>query len=129
VRLVVSMGSPFRDISATHASRLVPMRPEGKPLDEAYALHAWLRQPLEVPTTSIYSRTDGIVHWQSCLEEEGPQRENIEVECSHTGMGFHPAVLEVIADRLGQAEGEWLPYRDRPARPSDGDRDPLRRAS
>ncbi len=110
VRLVITLGTPFRDISATHATRLVPLRPGGKPLHEARELHEWLRQPLEVPTTSIYSRSDGIVHWQSCLEEEGPLRENVEVACSHTGMGFHPQVLEVIADRLGQPEGRWRPF-------------------
>ncbi|MBW2243586.1 MAG: alpha/beta hydrolase [Deltaproteobacteria bacterium] len=126
VRLVVSMGSPFRDISATHATRLVPLRRGSTPLEENRDLQTWLRQPLDVPTTSIYSRTDGIVHWQSCLEEEGPQRENVEVECSHTGMGFHPAVLEVIADRLGQPEGEWHPYGAPPGHPET---DSLRRAS
>ena len=129
VRLVISMGSPFRDISATHASRLVPLRPGGKPLNEAYDLHAWLRLLLDYPAPPIYSRTDGIVHWQSCLEEEGPQRENVEVECSHTGMGFHPAVLEVVADRLGQDEGGWHPYEDRPEEPDDRGGDPLRHAS
>ncbi|MCP3984980.1 MAG: alpha/beta hydrolase [bacterium] len=126
VRLVISMGSPFRDISATHATRLVPLRRGDTPHGENRDLHTWLRQPLDVPTTSIYSRTDGIVHWQSCLEEEGPERENIEVDCSHTGMGFHPTVLEVIADRLGQPEGEWHPYADRPSGPK---RQAHRRAS
>jgi hypothetical protein len=63
-----------------------------------------------VPATSIYSRTDGIVAWRSCLEEEGPLRENVAIACSHTGMGFHPAALEVIADRLAQREGAWAPY-------------------
>jgi hypothetical protein len=64
-----------------------------------------------VPTTSIYSRSDGIVAWRSCLEEEGAQRENVEVACSHTGMGLHPETLAVIADRLAQPEGGWRPYR------------------
>jgi pimeloyl-ACP methyl ester carboxylesterase len=111
VRLVITLGTPFRDISATHAVRLVPIRPGGRPLVEARELRAALRQPVPVPTTSIYSRTDGIVAWQSCLEEEGPTRENVEVACSHTGMGFHPSVLAVIADRLAQPEGQWRPFR------------------
>lgn len=110
VRMVVTMGTPFADISATHAARLIPLRPDGKPLHEAHALRAALRRPLDLPTTSIYSRTDGIVHWQSCLQEEGPLRENVEVRCSHTGMGFHPEVLEVVANRLALREGEWTPY-------------------
>ena len=114
VRIVITLGTPFRDISATHAARLVPLRPGGRPLHEAHELRAWLRRPLPVPTTSIYSRSDGIVAWQSCLEEEGPLRENVEVGCSHTGMGFHPEALAVIADRLAQPEGSWSPYRPQP---------------
>jgi len=111
VRLVISLGTPFRDIAATHAARLVPIRPGGRALRDAHELRAWLRTPLPVPTTSIYSRSDGIVAWRSCLEEPGPERENVEVRCSHTGMGFRPEVLTVIADRLAQPEGAWRPYR------------------
>jgi len=110
VRMVITMGTPFADISATHAARFIPLRPDGKPLHEAHELRAALRRPLEVPTTSIYSRSDGIVHWQGCLQSEGPRRENVEVRCSHTGMGFHPDVLRIVANRLAVPEGEWRPY-------------------
>ncbi|MGH0032587.1 MAG: alpha/beta fold hydrolase [Myxococcota bacterium] len=110
VRMVITMGSPFADISATHAVRFIPLRPEGRPLHESEEIREALRRPLEVPTTSIYSRTDGIVHWQSCLEKPGPGRENVEVTCSHTGMGFHPEVLAVVADRLALPEADWRPY-------------------
>ncbi len=111
VRQVITMGTPFRDISATHAARLVDYRPGGRPLHEAHELRASLRRPLPVPTTSIYSRSDGIVHWQSCLERKGPRSENVEVGCSHTGMGFDPSVLAAVADRLALPEDEWRPYR------------------
>ncbi len=110
VRMVITLASPFRDISATHAVRLVSLRPGGRKLHEAHELREALRRPLPVPSTSIYSRTDGIVHWQSCLEEHGPRRENIEVSCSHTGMGFHRDTLAIVADRLSLPEGEWRPY-------------------
>jgi predicted alpha/beta hydrolase family esterase len=111
VRNVITLASPFRDISATHAARIVPLLSRVGPLHEAHDLRAALRRPLPVPTTSIYSRSDGIVHWQSCLEDDGPTCENVEVSCSHTGMGFHPQALAVIADRLALREGEWRPYR------------------
>ncbi|MBX3592059.1 MAG: alpha/beta hydrolase, partial [Burkholderiaceae bacterium] len=63
-----------------------------------------------VPTTSIFSRTDGVVSWQCCVEKEGPAAENIEVEASHLGMGFNPMVLYAVADRLAQPEGGWQPF-------------------
>jgi pimeloyl-ACP methyl ester carboxylesterase len=110
VRGVITLATPFRDISATHAARLVPIRPGGRSLRDAHDLRAYLRTPVPVPTTSIFSKTDGIVHWQSCLETEGPQRENVEVGSSHTGMGFHAEALAVIADRLAQPDGTWRPY-------------------
>jgi pimeloyl-ACP methyl ester carboxylesterase len=112
VRLVVTLASPFRDVSATHAARFVSIRPGARPLHEAEEVRAHLRRPLPVPTTSIYSRSDGVVAWQGCLEEEGANRENVEVDCSHTGMGFHPDALAVVADRLAQPEGSWRPFRE-----------------
>jgi pimeloyl-ACP methyl ester carboxylesterase len=110
VRVVITLGTPFRDVSASHAARIVALRPNGRPLREAHGLRERLRAPLPVPATSIFSRSDGIVAWQSCVEDEGPQRENVEVRCSHTGMGFHPAALAAIADRLALPEGAWRPY-------------------
>jgi pimeloyl-ACP methyl ester carboxylesterase len=64
-----------------------------------------------VPTTAIFSRTDGICAWQSCMERPGPQAENIEVQgASHCGMGHHPAIVYAVAERLAQKEGEWKPF-------------------
>jgi hypothetical protein len=60
-----------------------------------------------VPSTSIYSRSDGIVAWESCREYESPTSESLEVEASHLGIGHHPVVLLTIADRLAQPEGQW----------------------
>jgi hypothetical protein len=70
-----------------------------------------LREAPPVPTTSIYSRSDGIVAWQCSVEQLGPLAENIEVEASHTGMGVNPLVLHALADRLAQPEGQWHPFR------------------
>ena len=66
--------------------------------------------PLSLPSTSIYSRMDGIVAWQHCIEPESEQSENIRVRSSHLGIGFDPHVLYAIADRLAQPEGEWSPF-------------------
>ena len=69
------------------------------------------RPPLPVPATSIYSKQDGVVAWFTCIDRAGPRRENIEVRGSHTGLGWNPAALVVISDRLAQREGEWRPFR------------------
>ncbi len=57
--------------------------------------------PADVPTTHVYSRTDGVVHWESCVDFSGaPTVENVEVMGSHVGMGLNADVYRVIADRL-----------------------------
>ena len=71
---------------------------------------ARLRTPPPVPTTSIYSRTDGIVAWQCSLNDPSPLTENIEVHASHTGMGLNPLALYAVADRLAQPSGRWQPF-------------------
>jgi hypothetical protein len=63
-----------------------------------------------VPSTAIYSRSDGVVHWTTCLEYEGERAENVEIVGSHSGMAFNPMVVHVIADRLSQPEGGWQPF-------------------
>ncbi len=61
------------------------------------------RIPEEVPTTVVYSKTDGVVHWSSCIDQSGaPNVENIEVMSSHCGMGLNTDVLKIVADRLAR---------------------------
>jgi len=64
-----------------------------------------------VPTTSIMSKTDGIVNWRMSLAPDSEISENIEVSATHMGMGVNPVVLWIIANRLAQAEGQWRPFK------------------
>lgn len=48
--------------------------------------------------TSVYSRSDAIIDWRTCLD---PAAEHVEVHSSHTGMGTDPTVLRIVAERLG----------------------------
>ncbi|NEL55911.1 alpha/beta hydrolase [Modestobacter sp. CPCC 205119] len=110
VRQVITLGSPFRmaSVDQTRVHRA---------FDHYSHLHVERRSlpleggPLPVPSTSVYSRYDGIVHWSCCLETPGPRAENIAVQASHLGLGHHPAVVYAVADRLAQAEGAWQPFR------------------
>jgi len=62
------------------------------------------RIPEEVPATVVYSKTDGVVHWTSCIDRSGAKNvENIEVLSSHCGMGLNTDVLKIVADRLARA--------------------------
>jgi pimeloyl-ACP methyl ester carboxylesterase len=109
VRLVISLGTPFTGHpKATNAWRLYEFL-TGHRIG-APEIHEPLREPPPVPTTSIFSRSDGVVAWQCSLEKQGPRTESIEVEASHLGMGLNPLVFYAIADRLAQPEGAWKPF-------------------
>jgi extradiol dioxygenase family protein len=69
------------------------------------------RNPGEVPTTVVYSKTDGVVHWESCIDRSGARTvENIEVMASHVGMGVNTDVFRVVAERLARAPRPTLPH-------------------
>ena len=70
----------------------------------------WSRLPVDVPMTSVYSRSDGIVPSRTSVLAPRPHAENVEVLGSHLGLGHNPAVLVVVADRLSQPEGAWRPF-------------------
>ncbi len=70
-----------------------------------------LRQPISVPSTAVYSRRDGIVAWQACIEPETALHENVEVRCAHLGFGVDPATLWLVADRLAVPAGRWRRFR------------------
>jgi hypothetical protein len=85
-------------------------------------LHAQARLPtpeqlaraLEVPSTAVYSRWDGIVSWRSCTGPETDLHENVEVRCGHLGFGVDPATLWLIADRLAVPAGARRRFRPPP---------------
>jgi len=110
VRQVVTLGSPFTGpAKASNAWRLYEMLSGERAGDAAVTQR--FRGPLDVPTTSIYSRRDGIVAWPCCIDDATrAQVQNIEVVSTHCGMGHHPAVLYAVADRLAQRDGAWRPF-------------------
>jgi hypothetical protein len=117
VRQVVTIGTPFAGTAEqTHVGWFYRFVNGNKPvLDEA--LQARLRTAPPVPNTSIYSRSDGIVAWQACIQSGNhPRAESIAVDGSHCGLAWNPEVLAIVADRLRQREGHWQPYAGAPAR-------------
>ncbi len=115
VRCVVTLGTPFSGHPrATNAWRFFEMV-SGQSAHDPQLLAA-LREPPSCPTTSIYSRSDGVVAWQCSLNPSAPHTENIEVHASHIGMGMNPLALYVVADRLAQDPRAWRPFDTQGAR-------------
>lgn len=112
VRYVVTLGSPFAgDITATNAKRVYEMV-SGETIEDADMKDIRsLSGDLPVPTSSLYTRSDGIVNWRTCLVRESDTAENIEISlASHIGIGVNAAALWAVADRLAQPEGEFHPF-------------------
>jgi len=104
-RCVITLGTPFAGHPrSTNAWRLYEFLSRQAP--DAATL-ARVREAPPVPTTSIYSKSDGIVAWECSLNADGPLVENICIQASHFGMGANPLALYVIADRLAQDPARW----------------------
>ncbi len=111
VRYVVTLGSPFaNDVRATNATRLYEAL-SGEVVGEDPQFVNAIGGDLPVPTTSIFSRADGVVNWHTCLLRPSATAENVEVYlASHVGLGVNPAVLWAVADRLAQHEGQFSQF-------------------
>jgi hypothetical protein len=110
VRQVVTLATPHKAIDANHAGTMYRMLGgDTSQLTPDMLERIGERPP--VPLTSVYSKADGVVSWQGCLEQPGPGVENVPVQASHLGMPGHTDVMRIVADRLAQPEGCWRPYR------------------
>ena len=120
VRCVITLGSPVSVDAACSQSpnaikalyRLVShrlgasahvMQPRAKDMRE--------RRRLAIPTSCLYSLSDGVVPPQEATIDGDPAlHENIRIAGSHIGLGFNGIVLAVVADRLAQPEDNWKPF-------------------
>jgi pimeloyl-ACP methyl ester carboxylesterase len=111
VRQVISLGSPLTDHPGISKVAVLFEALNGK---DAEVLRKGkfgnIETPPPVPSTSIYTKADGVVAWTGSLQEESDCRENVEVRASHIGLGVNPSVMMVLADRLAQPEGTWTPF-------------------
>ena len=121
VRSIITLGSPvsvdpggsqsppaIKALYRLVSHRLGPaahvMQPRAKTLRE--------RRRLAIPTSCLYSLSDGVVPPQEATIDGDPAlHENIRVPGSHIGLGFNGIVLAIVADRLAQPEGAWRPFR------------------
>jgi pimeloyl-ACP methyl ester carboxylesterase len=112
VKQVITLGSPFAAFggAARFTEEMYETINGQSPSEIAEELIDHVHLPPPVPNTSIYSKLDGIVAWEMSVQTDGAQSENIEVVCSHCGMGFHPHVLYAVADRLAQDLNNWAPF-------------------
>jgi len=105
VEQVVALGSPIGDpfdvhpltMAGVQAARLFNAVRYRHPATVEMRFLRDLKAAPRVPTTSIYSRTDGVVNWKACLR---PDVNSIEVHGSHVGLALNPEVYRILAHLL-----------------------------
>jgi pimeloyl-ACP methyl ester carboxylesterase len=119
IRQVITLGSPFNlphkaaidevEISGPILKLYERLNPgmETDPFVQGDSV--WERPP-PVPSTSIYSESDGIAAWRYCVDPIAPQTENLRISGSHTGMTHNPLVYYALSDRLAQTPQHWKPF-------------------
>ena len=121
VRGVITLGSPVSiDMEGSQSPPLVralyqliahPMGPSAHAMLPRTKRLRERRKP-PVPTTCLYSLSDGVVPPQEAtIEGDRRMHENVRVPGSHVGLGFNAIVMYIVADRLAQPEGQWQPFR------------------
>ncbi len=111
VRQVITLGSPFN--GNMKANWVWPMF-ESATGTQVQSLPAeFLAQMATappVPTTSILSKSDGVVAWRTCVDHTPGDVQNLEVVSSHVGLPTNAAALYLVADRLAQPVDGWKPF-------------------
>ncbi|GAA3962195.1 hypothetical protein GCM10022278_20250 [Allohahella marinimesophila] len=106
VRQVITLGTPViggprYTIVAKFYER------QGHDLDQIEAdIKARYDNPIQVPVKAIYSRRDGVVSWEACIDHWTPDIEHIEVPQAHLGLGFSPSVQRIVSRLLKVSEME-----------------------
>jgi pimeloyl-ACP methyl ester carboxylesterase len=105
VEQVITLGSPLNDPFDIHPLTMAGVRAAhvynvfryGHPASVEMRFLRDLAAPPRVPTTSIYSRSDGVVSWRACLRRDVNA---IEVRGSHVGLALNPEVYRILAHLL-----------------------------
>jgi triacylglycerol lipase len=107
VEQVIALGSPLADwqdlaTMTQHAVGVVRTANEiafGRRLNPEGRFDHDLQLPPAVPTTSIYTRSDEVVNFRSCLRPDIPA---ISVWGSHNGLVFNPEVYRLLGRLLAR---------------------------
>jgi hypothetical protein len=100
VKQLITIGSPFGYIHAPNNAKWVfDLLNKGR--KEMPEFEDQIHVPANLPTLAIYSKSDGIVPWEACMERvEDELHRNLEVVSSHFGMGSNKDVFKVVLERV-----------------------------
>ena len=103
VEQVITFGSPIRGgpkytrVGAAYEARGIDVDEIARMIDQRNAT-----RPIRVPVTAMYTKGDGVVSWESCIDHVTPNARNIEVHTTHLGLGLHHRVYVEVARALAR---------------------------
>ncbi|MFT7042711.1 MAG: hypothetical protein ACJAW7_001469 [Candidatus Azotimanducaceae bacterium] len=102
VSQVITMGSPI--IGGPKYTRVAPLfHGNGMNLDMIeQAVELRDQTPLNLPITNIYSKSDGVVAWEACIDHKSAAVDHFEVASTHLGLGFSADVFRIVARQLAK---------------------------
>ncbi len=111
IRNVITLGSPLSH--APHATNAKFFFELVSGMDsECLSLAKMMKPHKDVPVTSLFTKNDGIVGWETSANFEHPKAEAVEIlGTSHLGIVAHPGSFYLIANRLRQNKKTWTPYQ------------------
>lgn len=97
---VITLGAPShggpQNTAFEKRTRTMQTQPKTSPI-----MTERKKRPITIPITSIYSKSDRVVAWQASRDEDNRHHvTHFEVNSSHAGLGFHPAVYKIILETL-----------------------------
>lgn len=97
---VITLATPFTNLEATNVGWAYKLLND-KPSWVTPKITAELAKEPPVAGASIYSRCDGVVAWEACIQPAARRTRNVEVTgAGHFGMVACPKVLKVVAQEL-----------------------------
>ena len=100
VAQVITIGTPV--VGGPSYTRVAIAYPDQRLAEIRRSIEERDRTPIGVPITAVYSRHDGIVAWEACIDHANPRVEHVEVGSSHLGMALDPNVWRLVAESLAQ---------------------------
>jgi pimeloyl-ACP methyl ester carboxylesterase len=103
VRKVITLGTPVIG-GPRYTATARRYRAQGHDLDELErAVRSRYATPLTVPVTAVYSKRDGVVAWQACIDRWSPHVSHVEVDETHVGLVLSPRVLAIVAEAVAKS--------------------------
>lgn len=118
VSQLITLGSPVRahlprqaalraSVETIRLLRFLPFGPsEDSAVEAAYEQDLLAPFDVDVPWATIWSRIDGVIEWQACLDDSAASR---EINCSHSGMIASVASFRAITAVLSEPLIESAP--------------------